>query len=91
MKIIKNKTQSELHKKYIELKRKITSAQYMLDEEKNHYWDRWCFNDERTFNKIKAQNIRLMRLELKCLHRESKILKMKLVQANKSYNDKQKR
>lgn len=82
----KNKTQSELHKKYIALKRKITSAQYMLDYEKSQYWDMWCFNDERTFNKVKAQTIREKRLELKCMHKESKILKMKIVQANQAYN-----
>ena len=81
----KNKTQSELHKKYIELKQKITSAQYLLEQEKHQYWDRWCFNDERTFNKVKAQTIREMRLELKCMHMESKILKMKMAQANQAY------
>ena len=81
----KNLNQSVLHKKYIELKRKIASAQYMLDYEKSHYWDMWCFNDERTFNKVKAQTIREMRLELKCMHKESKILKMKMVQANQAY------
>lgn len=81
----KNKTQSELHKKYIELKRKIASAQYMLDHEKRQYWDMWCFNDERTFNKVKAQTIKEMRLELKCMHKESKILKMKIVRSNQAY------
>lgn len=83
----KNKTQSELHKKYIELKRKITSAQYMLDFEKRQYWDIWCFNDERTFEKVKAQTIKEMRLDLKCMHRESKILKMKIVRANQAYQN----
>ena len=84
---LKNKTQSELHKRYIELKRKIASAQYMLDCEKHQYWDRWCLNDERTFNKVKAQTIREMRLELKCMHMECKILKMKMIQSNKKYNE----
>ena len=82
----KNIKQSELHKKYIELKRKITSAQYMLEFEKHTYWDRWCLNDEKTFNKVKARTIKEMRLELKCMHLECKILKMKMVQANKEYN-----
>lgn len=82
----KNIKQSELHKKYIELKRKITSAQHMLDYEKRQYWNGWwCSEDERTFNKVKAQTIRDMRLDLKCMHRESKILKMKIVRANQAY------
>lgn len=81
----KNVKQSKLHKKYLKLKREITSAQYMLDHEKSQYWDRWCYVDEQTFNKRKAQTIREMKLELKCLHKECKILKMKIVQANQDY------
>lgn len=81
----KNETQSDLHKKYIELKRKIASAQHMIEFEKRQYWDIWCTDDERTFNKIKAYTIRELKLDLKVLHRECKILKMKIVQANQAY------
>lgn len=81
----KNVEQSKLHKKYIELKRKVTSAQYMLDHEKSQYWDMWCHVDEDTFNKYKAQTIREMRLELKSLHKKCKLLKMKIIQANQDY------
>ena len=82
---LKNKTQSELQKKHIELKQKITSAQYMLEFEKNQYWDIWQLNDERTFNKIKAQTIREMKQDLKDMHRDSKILKMQIIQSNQAY------
>lgn len=84
--MVKNVKQSKLHKEYIELKRKISYAQYNLECAKNEYWDsKWRFTDEITFNKRKAQMIREIKLELKCLHRESKILKMKIVKVNRAY------
>ena len=87
----KNKIQSELHKKYIVLKRKIRIKLYDLSCEKRRFWDVLCLEDtidEPTFNKVKAQTIKEMRLELKCMHKESKILKMKMVQANQAYQRK---
>ena len=85
MATLKNKAQSELHKRYTELKRKITSAQRMLEVEKRDSWDKWSFCEKWEFEKRKALHIKRLKEDLKEMHKECKELKRQILQANQAY------
>lgn len=83
---IKNKLQSDLHKKYEELKRQITHAQYVLKETKREEWDIFCYGDRYDFNRRKARHIVEQKLMLSEMHKECRLLKSQLTEANREYN-----
>lgn len=78
----KNILHSKLDKKYRELKRRITSALYMLKEAKRKEWDQWTRLDRETFYAIKAKDIQTRKELLKDMHRNAREMKELIWYAN---------
>ena len=82
MRRVKNKAHSKYDKKYRELKRKITSAQYMLEHAKRESWDPYSETDRDQFYKIKREDIKERKEELNRLHDECRTIKAAIYVAN---------
>lgn len=80
---MKNLLHSELDKQYRELKRRITSALYMLEDAKREEWDIWSRYDKDEFYRIKASDIRTKKEILKVMHKQAKEMKMLIWQSNR--------
>ena len=79
---VKNTLHSELDKQYRDLKRRITSALYMLNDAKRKEWDIWSRYDRDEFYRIKASDIITKKEILKLMHRQAKEMKILIWKAN---------
>ena len=81
----KNILHSKLNEEYKDLKKKITSALYMLKDAKKNEWDEWSQYDKEAFYRIKSSDIRTKKEILKIMHKQAKEMKMLIWSANSLY------